>query len=649
MKQWLDNQYQNLFLYVPIMLACGAAIYFTYPYEPHLIFCILGAAITFILVCGRKIPYWIRAIILAVFGFCYAGIFTHIIDTPQLTRNTHDQVISATVTDIDYANDKTRLYLSVSSEQITKTNGTANIRVSINNDEFDVNIGDKINATVSLFKPSGAYAPGAFDYARWAYFNKLTATGYATDIEIVGNTQTNPINVLRDKLHDKSDSFLTDALVLGYKNSVAKSDAKIWTATGVGHIWSISGFHMTLVGGWLFIIFYTIFRAIPYVTRRIPAKIPALCGAWIGLIGYLFLSGLDVATLRAFLMTTLIFAAFICNRSVISMRNIALVFCIIFLLNPHYIMQAGFQLSFAAVFGLVWLYAEIKPKMPQNKFLRTGYAMVLTSVTAMIFTMPFVAIHFGAIPVYSLLGNLILLPIFSVAIMPLVIIDMVLKICGGGGISELVNSVYNFTLGIAEYISKLPMASWNVPHVSNGAIICFILGFVALIVIKNIKVKVNVILFAVLVTTGVIIVHTCPKPIFYATHDHELVGMVGENGNLEFNKLRASNHYFAFDTWKRMNGEIIGTPNKRRKHDQGVYRYENIVYIQKFVPLMNNLVELCQDNSVKYIVSYFDFKSNTCANKILRGGFVIYPNGTVRYTPDNRKWHHKKNIQQNTN
>ena len=172
------------------MLACGAAIYFTYPYEPHLIFCILGAAITFILVCGRKIPYWIRAIILAVFGFCYAGIFTHIIDTPQLTRNTHDQVISATVTDIDYANDKTRLYLSVSSEQITKTNGTANIRVSINNDEFDVNIGDKINATVSLFKPSGAYAPGAFDYARWAYFNKLTATGYATDIEIVADLLT---------------------------------------------------------------------------------------------------------------------------------------------------------------------------------------------------------------------------------------------------------------------------------------------------------------------------------------------------------------------------------------------------------------------------------------------------------------------------
>lgn len=130
-----------------------------------------------------------------------------------------------------------------------------------------------------------------------------------------------------------------------------------------------------------------------------------------------------------------------------------------------------------------------------------------------------------------------------------------------------------------------------------------------------------------------------PRPMFYATHDNELVAFVRDDGKLEFNKSRASNHYFAFDTWKQINGEDPNTPNPRRKHDKGVYRYGDIVYIQKFVPLMNNISAMCADDSVRYIVSYFDIRSNSCAHKILGGGFVIYPGGRVKYIQKNRRWH----------
>ena len=53
---------------------------------------------------------------------------------------------------------------------------------------------------------------------------------------------------------------------------------------------------------------------------------------------------------------------------------------------------------------------------------------------------------------------------------------------------------------------------------------------------------------------------------------------------------------------------------------------------------MKNIKELCADDSVRYIVSYFDIKSENCAHKILRGGFVIYPGGQVRYVINNRRW-----------
>lgn len=635
MRDWLDNQYQNLFLYVPFLLAGGAALYFTMSNEPGMILAYIGLLISSGAIFIKRVPNVLRAMLIFIFGFCYACVFTDLIDTPKLRYNKHNLTVVGTVQNIDYTDEKSRIYLSVSADDIGAGDGRATVRVSIDKDSAPPNIGDIISANIGLFKPSVAYAPETFDYARWAYFNGLSATGYINDFQVIKSGGTGGINSMRNFIHRRANSFLVDSLVLGYKNAVPADDNPIWTATGIGHVWSISGFHMTLVGGWIFLIFYFLFRAIPYITRRVPARIPAMGFAWIGLLGYLFLSGVDIATVRAFVMTTLIFLAFMVGRSAISLRNIALAFCFIFLMNPHYVMQAGFQLSFAAVFGLVWVYSDVKPKMPRNKLLKAIWACVITSVVATVFTAPFVAMHFGAIPIYGLIGNLILLPIFSFAIMPLVLIG---ALFGGGAPIELAHALYDFALDIAQYIASIPFATITVPHISNVAAICFIVSFMALVLIRPIKIKINYILFAVFCAVGVGIVHLSPRPIFYATHDNELVAFVGDDGKLEFNKSRASNHYFAFDTWKKINGEQTNTPNPRRKHDGGVYRYGDIVYVQKFVPLMKNISAMCADDDVRYIVSYFDIKSKSCAHKILGGGFVIYPGGRVKYIQKNRRW-----------
>lgn len=635
MRDWLDNQYQNLFLYVPFLLAGGAALYFMLAWEPELILAYIGLMFSAGAIFIKRVPNVLRAVLIFGFGFCYACMFTDLIDTPKLTHNKHGLGVIGTVQNIDYTDEKSRIYLSVSAGDIGAGDGTATVRVSIDKDSATPNIGDVINANIGLFKPARAYAPETFDYARWAYFNGLSATGYMDDFQVIESGGTGGTNKLRNFIHRRADSFLVDSLVLGYKNAVPADDNPIWTATGIGHVWSISGFHMTLVGGWIFLIFCLIFRAIPYITRRVPAKIPAMGCAWIGLLGYLFVSGVDIATVRAFIMTTLVFLAFAFGRSAISLRNIALAFCILFMMNPHYVMQAGFQLSFAAVFGLVWVYSDIKPKMPHNKLFKAIWVCVITSIVATIFTAPFVAIHFGAIPIYGLIGNLILLPIFSFAIMPLILIG---ALCGGGAPIELAHGLYDFALNIARHISSIPFATVTVPHIPNMAVGCFVIAFMCLILIRPIRVRVNYILFAVFCAIGVGIVYMTPRPMFYATHDNELVAFVRDDGKLEFNKSRASNHYFAFDTWKQINGEETGTPNPRRRHDKGVYRYGDIVYIQKFVPLMNNISALCADDSVRYIVSYFDIKSKSCAHKILGGGFVIYPGGRVKYIQKNRRW-----------
>lgn len=643
MREWIDNQWQNLFLYVPFLMAFGSAVYFSMTDEPNLFLTPIITLILFISIFIKKIPNIVHAGLLVLFGFFYAATFTEFINTPQIQHNMSNVSVVGSVDAIEYTNDKDKIVVSINASDIKAGNGHAKIKLSVPEDINIPNIGDTIKLNAGIYKPSPASAPETFDYARWAYFNKLTATGYISDISVLEHKNKNYINHVRDFMHKKSDSFLSDTLILGYKSAITESDKEIWTATGVGHIWSISGFHMTLVGGWLFALFYLIFRSIPYITKRIPAKTPAIICSWFGLLFYLFLSGADVATMRAFLMTSLIFIAFIFGRNAISMRNVALAFCFIYLLNPHYVMQAGFQLSFAAVFGLVWLYECVKPKMPQNKIIKVTYIAVLTSVVATIFTAPFVAMHFGTFPTYSLIGNLIFLPIFSIAIMPLIFIGTITATFGFTLPIDIATNIYNFTYKIAIWISELPYATINVPHISNVSAMLFICGLMSLILIKPIKLKINYILFVTFTALGVINIYFQPKPIFFATHDHELVGFVNSDNQLEFNKRKASNHYFAFDTWKSLNNEKTNTKNPRRKHDKGVYRYNtekfNLVYIQKFVPLMNNISQLCNDDNIDFIVSYFDIDSDKCSHKILRGGFIIYENKNIKYTPTKRKWH----------
>ncbi len=558
----------------------------------------------------------------------------------------------ANVRDIDISDDKTRVVLSVPAADL-RLNATrdANIKLTVTDDNIP-QIGDVIRATASLFPPAPCEAPESFDYARWAYFNNLTATGYIADYEILNHKNTIGINSMRNSIHEKSDSFLTDGLVLGYKNAVPKIDKDIWTTAGVGHIWSISGFHMTLIGGWLFAFFYLICRSIGFITKRVPARIIATIIAWILLFGYVCVSGFGIATWRAFLMTSLLFLALLFGRNAISMRNICIAFLILFFVNPHFITQSGFQLSFAAIFGLVWFFGDKKfdtSDAPWYAKVKVWlYVAAMTSVVATVFTLPFIATHFSSVPLYSLIGNLVLLPIFSFAIMPLVIIGTICAMFGGHLFLYWATRIYDMALNIAQQIAEMPMSNIYMPHIPDVAFMFFIIGLICLIFVRPMRDstrwiyrRMNYVLCVLCAIVGIFIVATQSRPVFYVTGDHELIGMVYD-GKLEFNKARASNHYFAFNAFRKLNGEPPADTNIRHKCDDGVCIYKSkkftVAYIQKFKSIAKHFAKICRDDSTDFIVSYFDISAPLCNHKILHGGFVIYESGKIKHTPINRWW-----------
>lgn len=650
MKELLENQYKNLFLWVPFILAFGGALYFSLGTEPNFRFPIIITILIGAIIYKYK-NVFVRALFLFLFGFFYAMSFTHIINTPQINNSFGFVNINATVRDVNFTNESTRVLLSVPGNQIDKElsqNKNINIRVSVKDTDNIPNVGDTISGNLHIFHPSQKYVPDGFDFARWAYFNKISGTGFFNDYKI---TKSNDNNI-RTFIHNKSDSVLTDALVLGYKNVIPENESTIWKSVGVGHVWSISGFHMTLLGTWLFALFYLIFRSISYITKRIPAKYPSIICAWIGLLFYLCISGISTATLRAFLMTTLIFIAIILGRGVLSLRNAALAFLIIFLINPYSVMNAGFQLSFAAIFGLLWFFDD-KKYIKYNFFGKISHYMYLSFMTALIatiFTLPFIIAHFGYIPIYSLIGNIILLPIFSFAIMPLVMLGTILALFGNHFILNITNDIYNFALSIAQYISNLPHANLSVPDIQNSSLLLIIIGCLFLMFIiktnsKKFLVKnINYVLCIICMTFAIINYSTQQKPLFYATDDHELVAF-NIDGKLQFNKSRASKHYFAFDTWYKHNNEDVPPKNKRYKCDHGFCIYKtknwNLAYMQHFTSVLNNIENVCADKSINYIVATFDIKAPNCHGKILQNGLLIYPDGKATEIINRRPWHNQ--------
>ena len=201
MQELLENQRENLFLYVPFVMAFGAALYFSGSSEPNLIICCVMAVVAFWAAAFLRLPIIVRGILLFIFGFCYACAYTDILNTPVMPRNIPNKNITGRVVALDHTADKHRIFIRVPNSELNiKSDGAAIVRVSIASDTLP-DIGDEISTRATLFKPNPPDIRGGFDFARWAYFSGISATGYIDDFETITPNQNTTMNGVRDWLH----------------------------------------------------------------------------------------------------------------------------------------------------------------------------------------------------------------------------------------------------------------------------------------------------------------------------------------------------------------------------------------------------------------------------------------------------------------
>jgi competence protein ComEC len=189
--------------------------------------------------------------------------------------------------------------------------------------------------------------------------------------------------------------------------------------SGLAHLLSISGVHMVLVGGIVFFIIRFLWPLIEPLALRVPSVKAAAFGAIVACTLYFAISGMEVATQRAFIIALIGFGAKLFDRPALSLRSLAVALAVVVLYQPEAVVTPGFQMSFAASGALIALY-EMWPKMDRpdrpGVFTRVGAWTVgaaATSLVASLATMPFALHHFDRAALFSVIANIVSTPVIT--------------------------------------------------------------------------------------------------------------------------------------------------------------------------------------------------------------------------------------------
>ena len=373
-------------------------------------------------------------------------------------------------------------------------------RLRINIDEDAALPGFEPGATVRikawLMPPPPMAVPGAFDFARAAWFQGIGGTGRASRIEMVapsgGQDWRGRLALLREGLAghirtrlDGGAGAVAAALATGDQGAIPEADAEAMRASGLAHLLSVSGLHLTAVVGAVMLLVLKLLALSPKLALRLPlVLIAAGAGALAG-IAYTLLTGAEVPTVRACVAALLILLALALGREAFTLRLLAVGAIIVLLFWPESIAGPSFQLSFAAITAIVALHEHPRIKallsrreegVPQ-KIARGLLALILTGLVVEAALMPIALYHFHKSGFYGALANVVAIPLTTFVIMPLEAVALLLDVVGlGAPFWWLTGVALDLLLGLAHAVAAAPGAVATLPTMPRAAFALVIFG-----------------------------------------------------------------------------------------------------------------------------------------------------------------------------
>jgi len=475
---------RRLLIAQPFLLIFGIISYRSTGYEPSIMaIAFIGLGLIAIAFVNRKNnKLFSLMLVLCGFwlGFALLPIHGKLFGTPMVYGAIYGE-FSARV-DAIHSNDSERARIIIS--QISPLDGRSmpqlrRARILIPSAQLP-GVGDIITSRMRLYRVPGPVVPGGYDSQFNAYFDGIGAYGSTLgDLQITTPLQRNSlarnIQDIRQFIGSRIDlaldpplSGIARALIVGDQGQIDPQIRTKLATAGLAHVLAISGLHLTLVAGGIFIAIRMILAVFYNLAQRVSIKKIAAIGGIISALAYLALSGASVSAVRATLMLVLIFGAVLAGRRALTMRNVAFAALFVIITDPSSIYRPGFQLSFAAVIALVGAYEGYRPQTDSNITMLPrifGFfgGIALTSLIAGAATALFAAYHFQQVAPLGVLGNMFAIPLVAFVILPFALLAVLFMPLGmegmfflpvGWGIEQILRAA-NFISNLAgDYVSS---------------------------------------------------------------------------------------------------------------------------------------------------------------------------------------------------
>jgi competence protein ComEC len=579
----LEQERARWFVWLPVALGAGIAAYFALPAEPSAVFAVAAIAAAFGLAASIPRHSLPRAAALAIlsasFGFAIAKSRAASVDAPVLPYEMRRADVTGVVELVEPRPERgERLTIRVTAiKGLAPKHTPPRIHVRVMTKSERLQPGDQIRLRATLQAPQGPALPGGYDFARWAWFQGLGATGYAIQApEIIATAEEREedadtaqrfrhrLERLRQAIAERiraavpgETGAIAVSLITGERGGITEETNDAYRDSGLIHILSISGLHMVIMAGSVYAAMRILLALFPSIALRIPTKKWAAFAALLGAGAYLLISAPSVATLRAFLMIAIMFVAVMLDRQALAMRNVAIAALIILVVYPESLLDPGFQMSFAAVVSLIAAYEAIRDRAGERE--HRGWVLavafflggiVLSTIIASLSVAPIGAYHFHRTQQYALIANIIAVPICNLVVMPAALLTLVAMPLGlealplaimAAGIDAMTATAY--------WVASMPGAVGYIEEISDLSFALMIGGGLWITLWQRRWRALGVIPVA----AGMALIGNGPRPDVLVGRDGEIVAIRTEQGNLTATGLRRGS--FELSRWLQHDGD----------------------------------------------------------------------------------------------
>ncbi len=375
--------------------------------------------------------------------------------------------------------------------------------------------GTPIRLLALLDPPPGPASPGAYDFARDAWFEGMGGVGLTMKQPTLADLPDPPwrlrlemaVNALRWRVagrlvhdigavmgpDDGGAAGLAAAVTTSHQDWLAPEHREALRSSGLAHMLAIAGLHTAALSGFAFFAFRLMIAAWPWLALRVPGKKVAALAA-LGVVGvYLLLSGAHPPARRAAITASVAFIAMLADRRAVSLHSLAIAALVILLIEPDVVVQPGFEMSFCATASLVAL-AEVWRRAPAAtaaswplrmlQKARDGLvALAVVSFLAGAATGPFAIQHFNRIANYGVFANLTADFVASAVMMPALALCLLAQAAGLGPdvaapVLALAGSAARAVIALGRFFALAPGASASLPSAPEIALAISYVGIV---------------------------------------------------------------------------------------------------------------------------------------------------------------------------